>query len=151
MNLSIQGRGYFGVGLDNPKHDSNIGSVLRGAGVFNASFLAVQGKRYHRHSADTMAHYKHMPLFHVDDLQSIIPFDCVPVAVDLIPGAIPLPEYKHPERAFYVFGAEDATLGNRVLSWCRDTIIIPSNRCLNLACSVNVVLYDRIAKQGANS
>lgn len=62
-------------------------------------------------------------------------------------GATPLHEYKHPERAFYVFGAEDATLGRRVLDRCRDTIYIPTQGCMNLAATVNVVLYDRLAKQ----
>ena len=71
----------------------------------------------------------------------------MPVAVDIIEGAIPLPEYKHPERAFYIFGAEDATLGKRVLGWCRDVVYIPSNGCMNLAATVNVVLYDRLAKE----
>lgn len=139
-------RGYFGIGLDNPKSDCNIGSVLRGSGVFGAAFVAVSGDRYKKHSADTMAHYRHMPLFHVDDLRSILPFNCVPVAVELFKGATPLPEYKHPERAFYIFGAEDATLGPDVVSWCRDVVMIPSNRCLNLACAANVVMYDRMTK-----
>ena len=139
-------RGYFGIGLDNPKNSINIAAALRGCGVFGAAFMGINGKRYHRHSADTMAAYRDMPLFHADSLDDLVPFDCVPVAVDLIDGAIPLPEYKHPERAFYVFGAEDATLGDRVLSWCRDVVVIPSNRCLNLACAVNVVMYDRNSK-----
>jgi len=47
--------------------------------------------------------------------------------------------------ALHVFGAEDATLGRNVLSWCRDVVAIPGG-CLNLAAAVNVVLYDRIAK-----
>ena len=139
-------RGYCAIGLDNPKTDVNVASALRACGVFGASFMAYSGSRYNRHSADTMAAYRHLPLFHTDDLRKIIPYDCVPVAVDLIDGATPLPEYKHPERAFYVFGAEDATLGARVLDWCRDVVVIPSNRCLNLAATVNVILYDRMAK-----
>lgn len=89
-----------------------------------------------------------MPLFQVDDLRSVVPYDCVPVAVDLIDGAIPLNEYEHPERAFYIFGAEDQTLGDRVLSWCRDVAYIPTRSCMNLAATVNVVLYDRCVKIG---
>ena len=58
-----------------------------------------------------------------------------------------LPEYQHPERAFYIFGAEDATLGARVLDRCRDRVFVPTVRCMNLAATVNVVLYDRMAKQ----
>jgi tRNA(Leu) C34 or U34 (ribose-2'-O)-methylase TrmL len=94
-----------------------------------------------------MKQYRHRPLLRVENLKDVIPYDCVPVAVDLIEGAIPLPEYEHPERAFYIFGAEDATLGERVTSWCRDTIYIPTDGCMNLAATVNVVLYDRLVKQ----
>src|SRR5690606_30290164 len=75
--------------------------------------------------------------------------DCVPVAVDLLEGATPLCEYTHPERAFYIFGPEDGTLGKAVTSWCRDVVYIPTNYCMNLAATVNVVLYDRLAKQRA--
>ena len=93
-----------------------------------------------------MKHVRHIPLMRVDNLHDIVPFDCVTVAVDLIDGAIPLPGYVHPERAFYIFGAEDATLGKKITNWCRDIIFVPTNGCMNLAAAVNVVLYDRMAK-----
>jgi hypothetical protein len=109
--------------------------------------VAMTGNRSGKTPTDTMKQYRHRPLLRVPDLKDVIPYDCVPVAVDLIDGAIPLPEYKHPERAFYIFGAEDATLGSRVISWCRDTIYIPTDGCMNLAATVNVVLYDRLVKQ----
>jgi len=138
--------GFFCVGLDNPKTPANIGSVLRGAGVFGAAMVAVSGTRYKKSPTDTGCQYRKAPLLHVENLHSIVPFDCVPVAVELIKSAIPLPEYTHPKRAFYIFGAEDATLGSRILSWCRDVVYIPGG-CLNLAMCVNVVLYDRTAKE----
>lgn len=140
-------RGYVCVGLDNPKNSINIGSTLRACGIYKAQMLAVTGKRYNTASTDTMKHVRHLPLLQVDNLRDVIPYDCVPVAVELIDGAIPLPEYVHPERAFYIFGAEDNTLGDRILSYCRDVIYVPMDGCMNLAAAVNVVLYDRLAKQ----
>lgn len=139
-------RGYAGIGLDNPKCNENVGAALRACGVYNAAFLATAGTRYRKNCVDTRAHYRHMPFLQVDDLKLVVPYDCVPVAVDLIEGATPLNKYTHPERSFYIFGAEDATLGERVLSWCRDVIYLPTNGCMNLAATVNVVLYDRLAK-----
>jgi tRNA(Leu) C34 or U34 (ribose-2'-O)-methylase TrmL len=140
-------RGYCCVGLDNPKTPINVGHVLRAVGCFDVAMLAVSGQRYKRSSPDTQKTYRHTPLLEVDDLKTIIPYDCVPVAVDLVEGARSLVDYTHPERAIYIFGAEDAILGERVLSYCRDKIYIPSNFCLNLAMATNIVLYDRIAKQ----
>jgi len=132
--------------LDDPKTDINVGHVLRAAGVFQADMVAIAGHRYSRSCTDTMKAHLHVPLLQVDDLHDVVPFDCVPVAVELVDYAVSLTGYKHPERAFYVFGAEDATLGRRVLSWCRDVIYIPTNGCLNLSACVNVVLYDRLCK-----
>jgi tRNA C32,U32 (ribose-2'-O)-methylase TrmJ len=93
-----------------------------------------------------MAHYRPFPLFRVIDLHDVVPFDCVPVAIELIDGAQSLVDYEHPERAMYVFGPEDGTLGQKVLGWCRDVVYVPTARCMNLAATVNVVLYDRLAK-----
>lgn len=140
-------RGYFAVGLDNCKDSNNLGSAMRAIGCYDGAFLAVSGHRVSaKNATDTMKTYKHRPVLRVDNLKDIIPYDCVPIAVDLVENATPLHEYEHPERAFYIFGAEDATLGKRVLDWCRDKIYIPTNRCMNLAATVNVVLYDRQAK-----
>lgn len=141
-------RGFAAVGLHQPKTPRNIGSVLRAAGCFDAAMVAASGTRYQRACTDTQASYKHMPLIQCDDLHSIIPFDCVPVAVDLIDGARDLRTYTHPERAFYIFGPEDGTLGQKITSWCRDVVYIPTKHCLNLAATVNVVLYDRQQKRG---
>ncbi len=139
--------GYSCIGLDNPKTPANIGSVLRAVGNFRAAFLAVSNTRYGKHPTDTGKQTRHTPLFRVDDLSILIPYDCVPVAVDLVETAESLITYVHPKRAYYIFGAEDATLGERVLSWCRDVIYIPTNHCMNLAGTVHVVLYDRMLKQ----
>lgn len=140
-------RGYAGIGLDNPKSAVNVGSVLRAAGVYDAAFVAAAGRRFGSARTDTMKSHKHLPFLRPENLRDVIPYGCVPVAVDLIEGATPLHEYEHPERAFYIFGQEDGTLGERITSWCRDTIYIPTNGCMNLAATVNVVLYDRLCKQ----
>ena len=71
------------------------------------------------------------------------------VAIELVEGAKELPSYAHPLRAFYIFGPEDGTLGKSVLSWCRDVVMVPTAHCMNLAATVNVVLYDRMAKEAA--
>jgi tRNA(Leu) C34 or U34 (ribose-2'-O)-methylase TrmL len=139
-------RGYSAVGLFCPKTNYNVGSVLRAAGCFDSSLIVVQGRRYQSSGTDTQKQVKHIPMIE-GNLKDCIPYDCVPVAVDLVEGAQSLHSYTHPERAFYIFGPEDGTLGKDVTSWCRDTIYIPASACLNLAAAVNVVLYDRDKKR----
>lgn len=142
-------RGFACVALDNPKRDQNVGGVMRAAFVYDAGLIVVAGTRYRAQASDTVKAWRHVPLLQVSDVFDAIPHDCVPVAVDLLPDATPLPKYRHPERAFYVFGAEDATLGERITSRCRDKVFVPTRRCMNLAATVNVILYDRLAKRAA--
>lgn len=148
-------RGYAAIGLDNPKNPINVGGTLRAAGCYGAALVVIGGKRMPKHlgriPTDTQKAYKHLPTLVIEDLRNAIPFDCVPIAVELVPGAQSLVDYQHPERAFYIFGAEDATLGDRVLSWCRDVVYVPTSYCMNLAACVNVVLYDRMTKAGRKS
>lgn len=142
-------RGYVVVALDNPKTPENVGGVMRAAQCYGAALILIGGQRMQRigkYATDTMKAYRHIPTLMVDDVMAHIPYDCVPVAVDLVEQARDLRRYTHPERAFYVFGPEDGTLGARVLERCRDKVMIPTVGCMNLAASVNVVLYDRMAK-----
>ena len=142
-------RGFAAIALDNPKSGENVGGAMRAAGVYGAAKVVVAGHRFKtlkKYPTDTMQAWKHLPVIEVDDVFDVIPQDCVPVAVEIISGARPLPGYTHPERAMYIFGAEDRTLGRCILDRCRDVIVIPTNRCMNLAATVNVVLYDRMVK-----
>lgn len=137
------------IALHNPKSGENVGGALRAAHIYGAAGVIVDGPRRNnliKHPTNTMKAHLHVPVTWLDDLFDAIPYDCVPVAVDLVEGAAPLPGYKHPERALYVFGAEDATLGKATLDRCRDKIFVPMRGCMNLAACVNVVLYDRLAK-----
>lgn len=141
-------RGYAAVGLYHPKDKANVGGAMRAAYAYGASMLAVEGARNDsvRHATNTGSSWRHFPTFVTDDLHSMIPFDCIPVAVDLVPDAIALPSYQHPARAFYIFGPEDGTLGKAVLDWCPQRVMVPTRMCMNLAATVNVILYDRVAK-----
>lgn len=136
----------FGVGLDNAKNAINVGHVLRACHAYGAAMLAVSGCRAVRSCTDVTSAYRHIPVLRCTDLHEYIPFGCIPVAVELRPEAESLVGFKHPDNAFYVFGAEDNTLGARVVSWCKHVVYVPTAVCMNLSACVNVVLYDRIAK-----
>ncbi len=142
-------RRYSCIGLFNPKSPDNVGAVMRAAGCYGVNSVFYTGKRYARaqeFSTDTKMVHQDIPLIGIEDLKSIIPLGCTPVAVELVEGARPLPEYTHPDRAIYIFGPEDGSLSKEVLAWCEEVIYIPTHGCMNLAATVNVVLYDRLAK-----
>jgi len=137
----------IGIGLVTPKTCHNVGSVMRAAHVFGAQIVVAQNCRCGPGITDTFGTSRMVPYLRVDDLHKAIPYNCVPVGVDLVYRAVDLRTYQHPPNAFYIFGPEDGTLGKATLSWCRDIVYIPTNGCLNLAACVNVVLYDRLAKE----
>ncbi len=143
-------RGFAAIGLFRPKSAHNVGGVLRAAYVYGAAMVALAGDRSGsrdiHHCTNTPKAERHIPVMRGDDLRSLIPFGAVPVAVDLVDGAKLLPAYQHPARAFYIFGPEDGTLGKQILDWCPHRVMVPTRICMNLAATVNVVLYDRIAK-----
>lgn len=141
-------KGFAAIGLSQPKNGINVGHVMRAAGAFGVSLVAATGNRVKGFSTDTDGARHRIPLLFVDDLRSVIPYDCVPVAIELVDGAKPLTSFPHPPRAFYIFGPEDGSLSRAILSWCRDVVHIPCG-CLNLAACVNVILYDRLAKREA--
>lgn len=140
---------YSCIGLQNPKSPENVGSVMRAAGCYGVNSVFYTGRRYERARdfiTDTKRVHYDIPLIGVEDLRSILPLDCIAVAVELVPDARPLPAYTHPDRALYIFGPEDGSLDEDLRQWCEETIYIPTQGCMNLAATVNVVLYDRLAK-----
>jgi tRNA(Leu) C34 or U34 (ribose-2'-O)-methylase TrmL len=144
-------RGFAAIGLVNPKSSLNVGSALRAAGCYEASLVVVAGNRPEHYmgriATDTQKAYRHIPTLRVADVFEACPYDCIPVAVELLPNAKSLVNFVHPERAFYIFGPEDGTLGRQITDRCKWSVQIPTAFCMNLAATVNVVLYDRLAKQ----
>lgn len=144
-------RGFAAIGLHRPKTPVNVGSVLRAAMCYGASSVAISGERINadqiRSACNTTQTQRHIPVLR-GELRSLIPYGSIPVAVDLVDDAVSLPDFIHPHSAFYVFGPEDGTLGKDILDWCPKRVMIPTRFCMNLAATVNVILYDRMAKRG---
>ncbi|WP_421319795.1 RNA methyltransferase [Aeromonas veronii] len=145
----MEKRAFCCVGLVNPKSPENVGAVMRAAGCYGVDEVYYTGNRFElarRFATDTKQMVEKIPLLGVDNLLQFMPEGCVPVVVDLIDGATPLPDYVHPERAFYIFGPEDGTLDPALYGAVKDVVYVPTQGCMNLAASVNVILYDRLAK-----
>jgi tRNA G18 (ribose-2'-O)-methylase SpoU len=149
MKEQLNNRGYFGIGIEHTKNELNIGTLYRTAHIFGAAFIFTIGKRYKKQGSDTTKSYKHIPLYHYltfDEFYKNMPFDCRLVGIEIADNAIPIREYKHPERCIYLLGAEDHGLSTRALKTCHDIIVLPGNLCLNVSTSGSIVLFDRINK-----
>ena len=142
------------IALTNPKSTSNVGAVMRAAGCYQADQVLYSGSRYDRAAkmaTDTKKAHHSIPLAHLDSLGVSSFIDAVDedteiVCVDLIQGATPLPAFKHPAKALYIFGPEDGTIAQQVVNQAHHVVFVPTVGCMNLAASVNVLLYDRLAK-----
>lgn len=137
------------IGLQNPKSAANVAAILRAAGCYGVSSVFYSGNRYRyakEFNADTQKMHQRIPTVGVDDLLAMTPKGAKKVVVELVEGAIPLPDYQHPDNAYYLFGPEDGSVHPDVLTRCDDVIYIPTNGSMNLGATANVVLYDRMAK-----
>ena len=141
------------IGLINPKSPENVASVMRAAGNFRVDSVFYTGKRYPR--AVRLKSYtvdmgrkvsQNIPLSEVTSLIDDLPVKLKIVCVEFAENAIPLPEYQHPFNAFYIFGPEDGSVSQQVISRADAVVYVPTIGCMNLAAAVNVVLYDRLTK-----
>ena len=137
------------IGLSDPKSPTNVGAVMRAAGCYNVDAVLYTGTRYDRAvklNTDTKKVSDKIPLIQQLHLLDNKKDDIKVVCVDLVEGAIPLPRFEHPEKALYLFGPEDGTLSQKLINQADAVVYIPTTGCMNLAATVNVVLYDRLAK-----
>lgn len=140
------------IGLINPKSPTNVGAVMRAAGCYRVDAVFYTGTRYAtaaRFRTDTRKVTQHIPLISVDNVLDDLPPGTRVVCVELVEGAVPLPQFRHPDQALYVFGPEDGSLSQELVDRADTVVYIPTIGCMNLAATVNVVLYDRLAKSGA--
>ncbi|EPP5331806.1 RNA methyltransferase [Vibrio harveyi] len=137
------------IGLYNPKSPTNVGAVLRAAGCYDAAQVRYNGTRYSRavkFQTDTQNSQERIQLVEMEDLTANVADDVEIVCVELVVGATALPHFTHPENAIYVFGPEDGSLPQEMVNKAHHVVYVPTHGCMNLAATVNVVLYDRMAK-----
>ena len=137
------------IGLINPKSPTNVGAIMRAAGCFSADSVYYTGQRYQRaakFNTDTKNVASTIPLTHVEQIHQAASAGMSIICVDLIEGAIPLPNFTHPKNALYVFGPEDGTISQDIIDRADSVVYVPTIGCLNLAASVNVLFYDRLCK-----
>ncbi|WP_371998311.1 MULTISPECIES: RNA methyltransferase [unclassified Shewanella] len=142
------------IGLVNPKTPVNVGGIMRAAGCYQANAVFYTGNRYElaarsgeaQYDVDTKNAAKTIPLTRVESLLEQAPQNAKIICVDLVVGATPLPLFEHPADAFYIFGPEDGTIPQQIIDAADEVVYVPTVGCMNLAASVNVLLYDRLSK-----
>ena len=137
------------IGLCNPKSPSNVGAVMRAAGCYGANAVRYSGERFARsakYHTDTKDIVGKIPLEYKSNLISERPEEMHIVCVELAEGATPLPKFTHPSQALYIFGPEDGSIPQDIINDAHHVVYVPTIGCMNLAATVNVLLYDRLSK-----
>ncbi len=145
-------RGYFGIGAEGISKAMNLGNLMRTAHAFGASFTftieAETRARIVRH-ADTSASEGQVPHYPFDRFEDFrLPKGCDLVGIEFTDDAIPMPSFRHPARAAYIFGSERGSLSPRVQALCTHIVKIPTAFCLNVATAGAIVMYDRLITVG---
>lgn len=137
------------IGLCNPKSPTNVGAIMRAVGCYQADQVIYTGVRFDRatkYQTDTHNTGDTVPLNQVEDIVESMPDGMQLVCVEFVEGATPLPEFQHPKQAIYLFGPEDGSISQSLVDEADHVVYIPTRGCMNLSASVNVLLYDRLAK-----
>jgi tRNA G18 (ribose-2'-O)-methylase SpoU len=150
-------RGYFGIGVERVSKAMNLGSLLRTAHAFGASFtfaiapalkdMSFQAREVGR--ADTSDAPGHVPFYQVASVAELaLPRGCKLIGVELLDEARDLPSFHHPLQAAYVLGPERGSLSPVLIERCDGLIRIPTQFCVNLAVAGAIVMYDRMLTHG---
>lgn len=141
------------IGLINPKSPDNVGAILRASANYQVDSVFYTGVRYQQalkragRSVDMSRKLgKDIPIYQADCLLDSTPEDVKIICIEFAENAIALPEFQHPERALYIFGPEDGSIEQEIIDKADHVVFVPTISCMNLSASVNVLLYDRMAK-----
>ena len=138
----------FHVAIENWQHDLNIGSIVRSANAFSAAAVHIVGrKRWNRRGAMVTDRYQH-----VEHHETVVAFvermrelGLEVVAVDNVPGSVPIETTALPERCALVFGQEGPGLSPEMLDAAGLVTGITqfgSTRSINAAAAAAVVMHD---------
>ncbi len=145
-------RGYFAMGVEGITKAANVGSIVRSAHAFGASYfftiapyLDVRGIE----KTDTSGAADHLPFYSFDTLEDFsLPERCSLVGVELVEDSIELPSFRHPTRAAYVLGPERGNISEPLVERCDHIIKIPMKFCVNVGVAAAIVMYDRMISLG---
>lgn len=144
-NLTI--RGYYGIGIYHGKSEVNIGTLMRSAVSFGASFIFTVGRRYQIQASDTLKSTRQIPCYNYLDIEQLmahLPHACRLVGIELADGAREVGNYCHPHNCIYMLGAEDHGIPPKDMAKCHEIITIPGGTyCHNVAVSGAIVMFDR--------
>jgi tRNA G18 (ribose-2'-O)-methylase SpoU len=140
-------RHTFHVAIENWQHDLNIGSIVRTANAFAAATVHIIGRRrWNKRGAMVTDRYQHV--MHHPDIADFVAWarsaDLPIVAVDNVPGSVPIERTRLPERCILLFGQEGPGLTAEALAAADLAVEITqygSTRSINASAAAAIVMH----------
>ena len=145
------------VAIENFAHDSNIGTVVRTANAFAAQAVHIVGRtRWNRRGAMVTDRYQHIA--HHPDVSSLARFadeeGLVIVAVDNVPGSVPLETATLPRNCLLLFGQEGPGVTDDARSVASMTVSIAqfgSTRSINAGVAAGIAMHAWVRQHADSS
>ena len=134
------------IAIENWQHDMNIGTIVRNANAFNVAAVHIVGKR-HWNRRGAMVTDAYMHVYHhasVEDFVVAMQGRAI-IAVDNLPGSLPLAKTRLPRNAVLVFGGEGPGLSDEMVAASRTMVAIEqlgSTRSVNVGVASGIMLYE---------
>ncbi|MCX5042002.1 RNA methyltransferase [Aldersonia sp. NBC_00410] len=137
----------FHVAIENFAHDANIGTVVRTANAFAAAAVHIVGRRrWNRRGAMVTDRYQHVR--HHSDMAGLLEFadeqGLVVVAVDNVPGSVPLETAELPRDCVLLFGQEGPGVTDHAKDAAALTVSIAqfgSTRSINAGVAAGIAMH----------
>jgi tRNA G18 (ribose-2'-O)-methylase SpoU len=142
------------VAVENLEHDLNIGSIVRTANAFNVAGVHVVGRRrWNRRGAMVtdayldLAHHPDMARFATWASGAGLPI----LAVDVVPGSVPIEGFPMPSPCVLLFGQEGPGLSPEALVAASAVLSITqlgSTRSINVAAAAAIAMHCWMVQHG---
>jgi tRNA G18 (ribose-2'-O)-methylase SpoU len=140
------------VAIENFGNDANIGAVVRTANAFAVHTVHIVGRRrWNRRGAMVTDRYQRLE--HHDTTAALLDFatgsGLTVIAVDNVPGAVPLEHTALPRECLMVFGQEGPGITDDTRTGAAKTVSIAqfgSTRSMNAAVAAGIAMHTWIAQ-----
>ncbi len=137
----------FEIAVENWQHDFNIGSIVRSANAYGAAAVHIVGnRRWNRRGAMVTDRYQHV--HHHPEVDGFVAGmrerGLAIVAVDNVPGSVPLETTPLPRDCVLVFGQEGPGVSPEVLAAADLCVAITqygSTRSINVGAAASATMY----------
>ncbi|WP_052466186.1 TrmH family RNA methyltransferase [Mobilicoccus massiliensis] len=135
------------IAVENWEHDFNIGSIIRTGNAFNVGAFHIVGRRrWNRRGAMVTDRYQHE--YHHAEVARLLDWardeDYAVLAIDNVPGSVPLETFAIPRRSVMVFGQEGPGLSGEALAGADAVLHISqfgSTRSMNAGAAAAIAMH----------